>query len=104
MTEFLQVSTTTDTRERAEAIATSLVERRLAACVQISGPITSVYRWQGNVEQSQEWLCTAKTKASQFPQVATIIRELHKYDCPEIIATAIVEGSDDYLQWLGENC
>ena len=104
MTKFLQISTTTDSREKADTIASALVESRLAACVQVSGPITSVYRWQGEMEQSEEWLCTAKAKRERFSEVEALIRELHSYDCPEIVATAIAEASDDYLTWLGENC
>ena len=104
MTEFLLVSTTTDSRDKAQTLASALVEQELAACVQIQGPIESVYRWQGTVEQSQEWLLTAKTKSSDFDNVEAAIRELHTYDCPEIVATAIVAGSDDYLKWLGDSC
>lgn len=94
------VSTTTDSRELADAIAAALIEQRLAACVQISGPLTSVYRWQGKVETSQEWLCTAKTTAERFEEVAAAIRQLHSYDEPEIIAVPIVAGSPGYLQWI----
>ncbi len=102
MTAFVQVSTTTDTESGAQAIAAALVERRLAACVQVSGPVRSVYRWQGAVEQTDEWLCTVKTSASLYPQVEAAIRELHSYECPEIVAVPIVEGSAAYLKWLGE--
>ncbi|MCH7752480.1 MAG: divalent-cation tolerance protein CutA [Planctomycetes bacterium] len=102
MTDYIQVSTTTETEHAAQEIAAALVEQRLAACVQVSGPVESVYRWQGKVQQSQEWLCTAKTRASLFPQVETVIRKLHTYECPEIIAVPIADGSDAYLTWLGE--
>lgn len=102
MTDFIQVSTTTETKQAAQEIAAALVEQRLAACVQVSGPVESVYRWQGKVQQSQEWLCTAKTRASLFPQVEAAIRELHTYECPEIVAVPIADGSAAYLAWLGE--
>lgn len=102
MTDYIQVSTTTETEQAAQEIAAALVEQRLAACVQVSGPVESVYRWQDKVQQSQEWLCTAKTRASLFPQVEAAIRELHKYECPEIVAVPIVDGSAAYLTWLGE--
>ncbi len=102
MTEYIQVSTTTETKQAAQEIAAALVEQRLAACVQVSGPVESVYRWQGKVQQSQEWLCTAKTRASLLPQVEAAIRELHKYECPEIVAVPIADGSAAYLAWLGE--
>ena len=102
MTDYIQVSTTTETEHSAQEIAAALVEQRLAACVQVSGPVESVYRWQGKVQQSQEWLCTAKTRASLFPQVEAAIRELHTYECPEIVAVPIADGSAAYLTWLGE--
>jgi periplasmic divalent cation tolerance protein len=102
MTEFVQVSTTIDTESGAQAIATALVERRLAACAQASGPVRSVYRWQGAVERADEWLCTAKTRDALFPQVESAIRELHSYACPEIIAVPIVDGSEAYFKWLDE--
>ena len=102
MTEYIQVSTTTETKQAAQEIAAALVEQRLAACVQVSGPVESVYRWQGKVQQSQEWLCTAKTRASLFPRVEAAIRELHKYEGPEIVAVPIADGSAAYLAWLGE--
>ena len=102
MTDYIQVSTTTETKQAAQEIAAALVEQRLAACVQVSGPVESVYRWQDKVQQSQEWLCTAKTRASLFPQVEAAIRELHTYECPEIVAVPIADGSAAYLTWLGE--
>lgn len=102
MREYLQVTTAVAVREEAERIAMALVERRLAACVQIVGPVHSVYRWQGNVEQADEWLCQAKTTRDRHDAVEAAIRELHSYDCPEIIAVPIVAGSTAYFQWLNE--
>lgn len=102
MKEFIQVATTTAQQAEARQIAAELVERRLAACVQIQGPIRSVYRWQGNVEQAEEWLCTAKTERRLFQAVAAAIGKLHSYECPEVIATPIVAGSAGYLAWLQE--
>jgi periplasmic divalent cation tolerance protein len=98
--ELLQVSTTTADHSSAMTIARALIEQRLAACVQISGPIESVFRWKGAVEASQEWVCTAKTTRDAYPHVERRIRELHSYDEPEIIATAIIAGSESYLEWL----
>jgi periplasmic divalent cation tolerance protein len=102
MTDFLQVTTTTDSGPVAERIANELVNRRLAGCVQIIGPIQSVYRWQGNVERAEEWLLLIKTAADRYTAVEATIRELHSYEVPEIIATPIVAGSGAYLAWLGE--
>jgi periplasmic divalent cation tolerance protein len=103
MTEHLQVLTTIDSEEAAERIAAVLVERRLAACVQVLGPIASTYRWQGEVERAREWMCVAKTTAERYPEVEAAIRELHSYDEPEIVATPIVAGSPGYLAWLDNN-
>ena len=100
MPQPLIITTTTDSREAAEKIAAQLVERRLAACVQIAGPIGSVYRWEGKVESAQEWICSAKTLDSHFETVATAIRELHSYEEPEIIGTPICASSPSYLAWL----
>ena len=102
MTDYIQVSTTTETEQAAQQIAAALVEQRLAACAQVSGPIQSVYRWQGDVEQSREWLCSLKTRAALFPKVEELIRTLHAYECPEIIAVPIVDGAAKYLDWLAE--
>ena len=102
MTDFLQVVTTTGSRDEAERIASELVERRLAGCVQIVGPIQSVYRWEGSVERAEEWLCLIKTNKAHYAAVEATIRDLHSYECPEIIATPIVAGSDAYMAWLAE--
>lgn len=99
---FVQITTAASNREEADRIATTLVDRRLAGCVQIIGPIRSVYRWQGQIEHGEEWLCQIKTTGVQYAAVEAAIRELHSYECPEIIATPIVAGSAAYLQWLDE--
>jgi periplasmic divalent cation tolerance protein len=98
----LQITTTAGSRDEAERIAAALVERRLAACVQIVGPVRSVYRWQGAVEQADEWLCLVKSTAERLPGIEAALGELHSYECPELIATPIVGGSEAYLQWLAE--
>jgi periplasmic divalent cation tolerance protein len=98
--ELIQVQTTCANREDALRIATALVEDRLAACVQTSGPITSVYRWQGRIDTADEWLCTAKTLRLLYPRVAARIRELHPYEQPEILAAAVVEVSEGYRAWV----
>jgi periplasmic divalent cation tolerance protein len=99
---FLQVTTISGSREEADRIATTLVDQRLAGCVQIIGPIRSVYRWQGEIEHGEEWLCQIKTTGMLYSHVEAAIREIHSYDCPEIIATPIIAGSEAYLQWLSE--
>ena len=100
MTDYIQVVTTTERREDAERIARSLVEERLAACAQVTGPITSTYRWQGKIETAQEWQCWAKSRCNLYDRVEQTIRRLHPYEVPEILAMPIAAGSADYLAWL----
>jgi periplasmic divalent cation tolerance protein len=100
MTDAIQVVTTTGSQEEAERIAQALVTRRLAACVQVAGPIASTYHWKGKLETSQEWLCVIKTLQSHYPALEAAIRELHSYDVPEILAFTVVRGHRDYLAWL----
>jgi periplasmic divalent cation tolerance protein len=100
MADHLQVQTTAGSEEEAERIGAALVERHLAACVQVLGPISSRYRWQGEVETAREWICVVKTEASRYPEVEVAIRELHSYEEPEIVATPIVAGSAGYLNWI----
>lgn len=103
MSDLVQVLTTAGSEEEAGLIAELLVERRLAACVQVVGPITSRYRWQGAIEEEREWQCLAKTTRAAYEAVEAAIREVHSYDEPEIIATPIVVGSASYLDWIEEN-
>jgi len=100
MTEYIQVLTTVESEADAKRISSDLIERRLAACVQVLGPITSRYRWRGKIEEATEWQCLAKTEAERYAEVETAIRQLHSYDEPEIIATPIVAGSAGYLAWI----
>ncbi len=88
--------------EAAESIARSLVEKRLAACVQIVDPIRSIYRWQGKIEEETEVLLLLKSRRDLLPSIAGLLDELHPYDVPELIATPIVGGSTAYLSWLEE--
>ena len=89
--------------EEAERIAALLVERRLAACVQIMPEMTSVYRWQGAIEHSKEHLLLIKTTPDRFDELEREVRLVHSYDTPEIIALPVVNGSSDYLAWLRDN-
>jgi periplasmic divalent cation tolerance protein len=103
MTDCVQILTTAGSEEEAERIAAALLDRRLAACVQVVGPIRSRYRWRGEVEEASEWQCLAKTTAASYGEIEAAIRELHSYDEPEIIATPIVAGSPGYLAWIDAN-
>jgi periplasmic divalent cation tolerance protein len=100
MRDYLQVMTTTASQEDAERIAGALVEGHLAACIQIVGPIRSIYRWQGNVETSQEWLCLIKSRQDRYAEIEATIHRLHPYEVPEILAMPITAGSANYLAWL----
>ena len=100
MAEYIEVVTTVADRVAAEQIARTLIEARLAACVQVSGPITSTYRWRGQIETAQEWQCAAKSRRDLFDQVEAAIRRLHPYEVPEILAVALVDGNAQYLEWL----
>jgi len=102
MPEPIQVVTTVADRENADRIAMALVESRLAACVQVAGPITSTYRWQGKIETAEEWQCWAKTDRRLFAEVERAIRAIHPYDVPEILALPVLAGGADYLKWLDE--
>ena len=102
MKSYIQITTTTETKEQAQTITQHLVEAKLAACVQIVGPITSIYRWKGKVENAPEWLCLIKTRDDLYNKVEATIKSLHPYETPEIIAVPIVKGSKEYLQWISE--
>jgi periplasmic divalent cation tolerance protein len=102
MAEHVQVVTTTSSREEAQRIARVLVEERLAACVQVLGPISSTYRWQGAIETSHEWLCVAKSRRELYEEIEKAIRGAHSYQVPEILAVPILAGSVDYLAWLDQ--
>lgn len=95
------VLVTATSKAEAEAIATSLVQSQLAACVSLF-PIHSVYTWQGELHQEQEWQLLIKTDLAQFQALVTKIRELHSYEVPEIIVIPIVAGFQPYLKWITE--
>jgi len=98
--EYIQVFTTTEKKADAEKIAKVLVDKRLAGCVQVVGPIVSTYWWKNNVETAEEWLCFIKSKRNLYEELEKAIKEVHPYETPEIIAMSIITGSKDYLKWL----
>jgi len=100
--EFIEVTTTTANEQDALAIARLLVAQRLAACVQVTGPIRSCYRWQGEVCEATEVRLTVKSLATAQDRIIQAIQAAHSYDTPEIIVTAVLECSTDYGQWLRE--
>ena len=102
MSDLIQVITTIDTEEQARVLANEIVKLRLAACVQIDGPIESIYRWQDKIESSREWRLTIKTRRGVYQEVEDAIRGNHGYDVPEILVVPIVAASDAYAEWLNE--
>lgn len=95
-----QVSVVAGTSEEAGRIASALLDARLAACVQVVGPIESRYWWEGRQESAQEWLCLAKTQRDLVDRVVAAVRAVHSYEVPEVVAVPIVAGDPAYLAWL----
>jgi periplasmic divalent cation tolerance protein len=101
-TELIQVITTTAEKTDAQTLANLLLEKRLAGCTQISGPIESSYWWNNRLDTVREWQLVIKTRRELFEQVAAVITEHHPYDEPEILATPILHVSAGYRKWLLE--
>jgi periplasmic divalent cation tolerance protein len=100
LSDPLVVFCTCPTREVALAIANAVVEARLAACVNVVPGVTSVYRWQDQVQQDEEVLLVIKTPAGRYAELEAALRERHPYELPEVIAVPVAMGSPAYLQWL----
>jgi periplasmic divalent cation tolerance protein len=103
MTDKRLVLTTCGSLEEARSIAKALVERQLAACVNIVPQIESVYRWQGEVETATEFFLVIKTTATAFVRLREALSALHSYELPECIEIPIEDGSAAYLEWIGES-
>ena len=102
MGKYIQVSTTVEKKEDADRIARTLVEGRVAACVQVIGPVRSTYWWKGNVEEASEWLCVMKTRENLYADLEASLKAVHPYEVPEIVAIPVVKGSAVYLHWIEE--
>jgi periplasmic divalent cation tolerance protein len=102
MSDVATVTITFGSAEEAEAVAAALVEARLAACAQV-WPISSTYRWQGEIERAQEHRLEAKTLAPLLPELEAFVRERHSYDVPEIIAHTTSFAGEAYAQWIRDN-
>ena len=100
MPDLLQVVTTLPGREDAERIAQTLVKERLAACAQISGPISSHYWWQDRMEQATEWCCCLKTTERQYAALEARLQAIHPYEVPEILAFPVSRSGDSYAAWV----
>ncbi len=103
MTNARVVLTTAVSQEEARKIANALVERRLAACVNIVPHVESIYRWQGKIETAEEWLLLIKTQGELFDRVRNTVKELHSYDLPECVMLEVAAGSPEYLDWIAKN-
>jgi periplasmic divalent cation tolerance protein len=103
MTNARIVLTTAGSQEEARKIAHALVERRLAACVNIVPQIESIYRWQEKIETATEWLLLIQTQAESFERIRAAIKELHSYELPECVMLEVAAGSHEYLAWIAEN-
>lgn len=101
-TNEVVVYITASGEDEAAKIAKSLVEAKLAACVNIVKNVRSIYSWQGKIEDESEALMIVKTQKKHFSAVSAKVKELHSYSVPEVIALPIIEGSEDYLKWLKE--
>ena len=94
---------TVSSREEADKIVNVLLERKLIACANILGPVSSRFWWQGKIDSAEEYMIFMKTKRELFEQVADNVKQLHSYEVPEIIALPIVEGAKPYLEWINSS-
>ncbi|MCI0471137.1 MAG: divalent-cation tolerance protein CutA [Candidatus Aminicenantes bacterium] len=101
--ELILVLSTAKNQPEALKLAELLLKEKAAACVSVSSPVTSVYRWKGNIETEQEVMLFIKTVRDNYHRVERLIRENHSYEVPEIIAIPIIQGEGKYLQWMIDN-
>ena len=102
--DYIVVFITAGSSDEAEKIAGELVNKKIAACVNVIPEVKSVFSWKGRMEKANELLLVVKTKSSLFKDVVELVKKIHKYEVPEIIALPIVEGSKDYLEWIDGVC
>jgi len=100
--QYITILTTTPTRKIAKKITALLLGQKLAACVQIIGPMESHYRWQGKIKKAKEWLCIIKSTKRKLKRIEMTIKANHPYYVPQIIAIPILAGSKEYLDWVGK--
>lgn len=101
--QLIEVRVAVPDAEVAQRIAEELVARRLAACVQMLGPISSAFIWQGEVQRNTEWLLLVKSTDAVFPQLSDAVRSLHPYDVPEIAAVPVSHALREYAAWVWGN-
>jgi periplasmic divalent cation tolerance protein len=103
-TDRIVVLITAGSEEEARRIAKLLVKKKKAACVNIVPEVDSHFRWKGKLDSARESLLLAKTRASLFPEIINLVKEIHSYEVPEIIALPMIGGSKEYLRWLDSAC
>ena len=102
MEDYIQVMTTVDKKEEGAKIIDQVIRKRLAACVQLIGPISSTYWWEEEIAEAEEWLCLMKSRHDLYESLEKAIKSCHPYDEPEILAVPIIAGSPGYLSWIDE--
>jgi len=100
MTDKIVVLSTCGSATEAEVIARKLLERHLAACVNVVAGVRSIYRWRGAIEEASEWLLVIKSRRELFSQIRSEVEKLHSYEVPELLALSVTDGSPGYLSWL----
>lgn len=104
MTPYRIVFITAGSEEEAAKIGTELVEKRLAACVNIVNPVRSIYRWEGEVCDEGESLLIVKTHVAQLAALVGRVEEVHSYEVPEVLVVPIESGHKEYLKWVEASC
>ncbi len=102
MTDKIVVLSTSDSAEEASRLARQLVEKRLAACVNVIPGARSIYRWKDSIEEASEWVLLIKSSRPLFPQLQSELAKLHSYEVPEMVALGIVDGAESYMRWLDQ--
>ncbi len=103
MTDKIVVLVTAASLRESTKIARQLVEAKLAACVNITQPIRSIYRWQGKMADEREFLLIIKSTRELFPEIKAAVSKIHSYQTPEIICLPVIDGSENYLQWVSDS-
>jgi periplasmic divalent cation tolerance protein len=99
---YIIIIVTTPSKQEAEKIAQHLIDKRLIACANIIGPVSSVFHWSGKTEHAEEYLILLKSRKDLFEKLSETVKALHSYEVPEILVLPIVGGSEGYLNWLGD--
>ncbi len=102
MEEYIQVSTTIDNYEIAKKMAHVIIDKHFAACVQILGPVESIFWWKGEKDTAREWILFIKTTMNLYKKLESVLKDMHPYEVPEIIVLPVIDGNNDYLRWIAD--